>query len=53
MTNNGQDGQFNCVFFDGHVDLLSTEPYTKAGQGGAALNVTPDVAVFFMSQQPR
>jgi prepilin-type processing-associated H-X9-DG protein len=52
-TNKGLDGQFNCVYFDGHVETLSTQPYTLAGQGGNALNVTPDLAVFFMSQQPR
>ena len=52
-TNKGLDGNFNCLFFDGHVDLLSTEPYTLAGQGGNALNVTPDTAVFFMHLQPQ
>ena len=52
-TNHGLDGLFNCVYFDGHVETLSTEPYTVAGSGGNALNVTPDRAVFFMSQQPQ
>jgi len=53
ILNHGLDGQFNCVFFDDHVETLSTEPYTLAGQGSNALNVTPDLAVFFMSQQPQ
>jgi prepilin-type N-terminal cleavage/methylation domain-containing protein/prepilin-type processing-associated H-X9-DG protein len=52
ILNHGKDGYFNCVYFDGHVQTLSTEPYTLAGQGSNALNVTPDLAVFFLSQQP-
>ena len=50
-TNNGQDGSFNCAFFDGHVSLLSTEPYTKAGTGTNALSATPSDAIFWLHDQ--
>jgi prepilin-type N-terminal cleavage/methylation domain-containing protein/prepilin-type processing-associated H-X9-DG protein len=50
-TNNGQDGSFNCAFFDGHVAYLSTEPYTKAGTSNTALSATPSDAIFWMHDQ--
>ena len=36
-TNNGKDGNFNAAFFNGHVTLLSTEPYTLAGAANGAM----------------
>jgi prepilin-type N-terminal cleavage/methylation domain-containing protein/prepilin-type processing-associated H-X9-DG protein len=50
-TNDGKDGSFNCAFFDGHVALLSTEPYTKAGTGNNALSATPSDAIFWLHDQ--
>jgi prepilin-type N-terminal cleavage/methylation domain-containing protein/prepilin-type processing-associated H-X9-DG protein len=50
-TNGGKDGSFNCAFFDGHVALLSTEPYTKAGTGTNALSATPSDAIFWLHDQ--
>ena len=50
-TNGGKDGSFNCAFFDGHVTLLSTEPYTKAGTGASALSATPSDAIFWLHDQ--
>jgi prepilin-type N-terminal cleavage/methylation domain-containing protein/prepilin-type processing-associated H-X9-DG protein len=50
-TNGGKDGMFNCAFFDGHVALLSTEPYTKAGTGTGALSATPGDAIFWLHDQ--
>jgi prepilin-type N-terminal cleavage/methylation domain-containing protein/prepilin-type processing-associated H-X9-DG protein len=50
--NDGKDGMFNCAFFDGHVDHLSTEPYTKAGTGTAALGITKNGgAIFWLHDQ--
>src|SRR5258706_191337 len=50
-TNDGKDGMFNCAFFDGHVALLSTEPYTKAGTANTALSATPSEAIFWLHDQ--
>jgi prepilin-type N-terminal cleavage/methylation domain-containing protein/prepilin-type processing-associated H-X9-DG protein len=50
-SNGGKDGMFNCVFFDGHVAMLSTEPYTKAGTGSNALSVTKSDAIFWLHDQ--
>jgi prepilin-type N-terminal cleavage/methylation domain-containing protein/prepilin-type processing-associated H-X9-DG protein len=50
-TNDGKDGMFNCAFFDGHVTLLSTEPYTKAGTANTALSATPNDAIFWLHDQ--
>jgi prepilin-type N-terminal cleavage/methylation domain-containing protein/prepilin-type processing-associated H-X9-DG protein len=50
-TNDGKDGSFNCAFFDGHVTLLSTEPYTRAGTGNGALSVTKNDAIFWLHDQ--
>ena len=55
-ANHGKDGQFNCLFFDGHVNVLSTEPYTlryTPGNAAATLDIAPDAAVFFMHDQQR
>ena len=50
-TNNGKDGSFNVAFFDGHVTLLSTEPYTRAGTANTALSATRSDAVFWLHDQ--
>ena len=51
-SNQGKDGMFNCAFFDGHVDHLSTEPYTKAGTSNAALSATKNGgAIFWLHDQ--
>ena len=50
-TNGGKDGMFNCAFFDGHVAMLSTEPYTKAGTANSALSATPSDAIFWLHDQ--
>jgi prepilin-type N-terminal cleavage/methylation domain-containing protein/prepilin-type processing-associated H-X9-DG protein len=53
--NNGKDGFFNCAFFDGHVTLQSTEPYTLAQQNGQtnqkALSVIKSETIFWLSDQ--
>ncbi|HYE17345.1 MAG TPA: hypothetical protein VEA69_02815, partial [Tepidisphaeraceae bacterium] len=49
--NGGKDGFFNALFFDTHVVLLPTEPYTKAGRGHDSLRVTKAEAVFFLRDQ--
>jgi prepilin-type N-terminal cleavage/methylation domain-containing protein/prepilin-type processing-associated H-X9-DG protein len=50
-SNEGKDGMFNCAFFDGHVTLLSTEPYTRAGTGTDALSATKQDAIFWLHDQ--
>jgi len=50
-TNGTKDGMFNCAFFDGHVVLLSTEPYTRAGTGANALSITKGDVVFWLHDQ--
>ncbi|QOV92041.1 type II secretion system protein [Humisphaera borealis] len=45
-TNNGLDGFFNCLFFDGHVALLPSEPYTLRG-----LRAEPGVTIFHLNDQ--
>ena len=40
------DGFFNCLFFDGHVSLLPTEPYTLRGLRGE-----PSVTIFYLADQ--
>lgn len=47
-TNAGKDGNFNCAFFDGHVDYLSTEPYTRAGTGANALSINKGEVTFWI-----
>jgi prepilin-type processing-associated H-X9-DG protein len=53
--NNGKDGWFNCAFFDGHVTMLSTEPYTLANAAGQtnekALAANKSEAIFFLKDQ--
>jgi prepilin-type N-terminal cleavage/methylation domain-containing protein len=50
-TNGGKDGSANFASFDGHVTLLSTEPYTKAGTANTALSATRADAVFWLHDQ--
>lgn len=50
-SNGGKDGWANLAFFDGHVTLLSTEPYTRAGTGNNALSATRAEAVFWLHDQ--
>lgn len=50
-TNKGQDGMMNVAFFDGHVTLLSTEPYTKAGTDSKALSATKGEYIFWLHDQ--
>ena len=50
-TNNGKDGMFNAAFFDTHVVLLSTEPYSRAGRDAKSLSATKAEAVFWMHDQ--
>jgi len=50
-SNEGKDGMFNCAFFDGHVTLLSTEPFTKAGTGTNALSAEKQDAIFWLHDQ--
>jgi len=50
-TNNGKDGSVNFAFFDGHVTLMSTQPYTQAGTGSKALSATPADTVFWLHDQ--
>lgn len=50
-TNGGKDGKFNAAFFDGHVTLLSTEPYTLAGTASSALSVDKGSVVFWLHDQ--
>jgi prepilin-type N-terminal cleavage/methylation domain-containing protein/prepilin-type processing-associated H-X9-DG protein len=50
-TNQGKDGSFNAAFFDGHVTLLSTEPYTKAGTGNNALSIDKKNVIFWLHDQ--
>jgi prepilin-type N-terminal cleavage/methylation domain-containing protein/prepilin-type processing-associated H-X9-DG protein len=53
--NNGKDGWFNCAFFDGHVTLQSTEPYTLAHAAGQtnqkALSANKSDTIFWLSDQ--
>jgi prepilin-type N-terminal cleavage/methylation domain-containing protein/prepilin-type processing-associated H-X9-DG protein len=54
--NDGKDGWFNCAFFDGHVSLQSTEPYTLAHTSGVAknqkaLSVLKSETIFWLSDQ--
>jgi len=51
-TNDGTNAFTNVAFFDGHVDLLATEPY-EAVQGGT-VNITegnPGGAIFVLNRQ--
>jgi prepilin-type processing-associated H-X9-DG protein len=50
-TNGGLDGNFNAAFFDGHVELLSTQPITLAGTGTNALDVMKPQVVFWLHDQ--
>lgn len=50
-TNNGKDGSFNAAFFDGHVTLLSTEPYTLAGTANSAMSITKKEVIFWLHDQ--
>jgi prepilin-type N-terminal cleavage/methylation domain-containing protein/prepilin-type processing-associated H-X9-DG protein len=49
--NNGKDGWFNCAFFDGHVTLQSTEPYTRAGKGASSLSILKNETMFWLKDQ--
>ena len=35
---NADTFKFNCAFFDGHVTLQSTEPYSRAHMSKTAIN---------------
>jgi prepilin-type N-terminal cleavage/methylation domain-containing protein/prepilin-type processing-associated H-X9-DG protein len=54
-TNGGKDGNFNAAFFDGHVTMLSTEPYTLAHAAGKtnqnAMAANKGEAIFFLKDQ--
>ncbi len=50
-TNGGRDGSFNCAFFDGHVVLLSTEPFSRAGRNAAAMSVQKADTVIWLHDQ--
>jgi len=55
-TNNGKDGSFNCAFFDGHVTLQSTEPYSVAHTSGVAkdakaMSVIKNETIFWLHDQ--
>ena len=54
--NDGKDGWFNCAFFDGHVTLLSTEPYSIAHTSGVAkdqkaMSINKNEAIFWLHDQ--
>jgi len=54
--NDGKDGWFNCAFFDGHVTLQSTEPYTIAHTSGVAkdakaMSVNKNETIFWLHDQ--
>jgi prepilin-type processing-associated H-X9-DG protein len=50
-TNQGKDGSFNAAFFDGHVTMLSTEPFTLAGTGNNALSINKKEVIFWLHDQ--
>ena len=41
----------HAAFFDGHVTLLSTEPYTLAGTANSALSVNKKEVIFWLHDQ--
>lgn len=54
--NNGKDGLCNMAFFDGHVQAISTVPWTKAYTNGIItlpqlLSQFPHTAIFYLDQQ--
>ena len=47
VSNGGKDGHANFCFFDGHVQMHPTEPYTKAGE----FTTFSQDTIFYLSNQ--
>lgn len=53
VTNNGRDGYANMAFFDGHVDLLPTQPIGRTVLANASLELAQmkRETIFYLSAQ--